>query len=161
MEARSNTGTGEISSFFEQDHREIDALFNGVLFESPQAALIAFKEFDRRLERHIHWEEEILFPAVSKKEPHLEMGPIGVMRMEHEEIRKNKAAALKALTEENGAQAKNHAQAMLNVLKEHNSKEEEILYPACDQLLSVEETSDILRQIGSPAERSGPKPSAP
>ncbi len=147
MEPRSAVETKQISNFFEQDHRQIDALFDGVRFESPKDALNPFKEFDRRLERHIRWEEEILFPAVSRKAPHLEMGPIRVMGMEHEEIRKNKAAALKALREGNGTLAKNHAQAMIEVLKEHNMKEEQILYPACDQLLSVEETAAILRQL--------------
>lgn len=137
----------KISSFFEQDHREIDALFAGVLFDSPKAALNPFKEFDRRLERHINWEEEILFPAVSAKEPQLEMGPIRVMRMEHVDIRAHKAAALKTLGEGNGALAKNHAQAMLNVLKDHNFKEEQILYPACDQLLSVEDTAAVFARI--------------
>ena len=141
-----------VSGFFERDHGEIDALFNAVAFESPREALAAFKEFDGRLERHNGCEEGILFPEVSRKAPHLELGPIRVMRLEHEAIRRNKAAALKALGEGDGASARSHAGAMVEILKEHNMKEERILYPACDELLSAAETQAVFRRIKSPAE---------
>ena len=147
MEPKPDIKTDLISGFFEQDHREIDSLLNGVPFESPNQAIAPFKEFDRRLERHIHWEEGILFPAVSAKAPHLEMGPIQVMKMEHEEIRKHKAAALRALHDQDGKLAKSHTEAMVIVLEGHNAKEEKILYPACDQLLSSGETKEILDQV--------------
>lgn len=147
MARTPDAGTAQISSFFEQDHREIDAILSEVPFESSKEAVTTFEEFDRRLERHIHWEEEILFPAVAQRAPELKLGPIRVMKMEHEDIRKNKAAALKALREGDGKLAKSHAEAMLRVLKDHNLKEEQILYPACDQLLSPGETKAVLDQV--------------
>ena len=59
MASESTGGAGgSISAFFEQDHREIDAIFASVNFDSPAEALVKFKEFDRRLERHINWEED-------------------------------------------------------------------------------------------------------
>ena len=69
-----------ISAFFENDHREIDAILERTAFDSPNA-IVDFSEFDARLERHIRWEEELLFPAVAAKAPPLEMGPIRVMKM--------------------------------------------------------------------------------
>lgn len=138
-----------ISSFFENDHREIDAILKRVNFEKPKEALPIFEEFNQRLERHIVWEEEILFPAVGGKNPMLAQGPVRVMRMEHQAIRENKAKALQALREGNGSQAKASTEAMLDVLGDHNVKEEQILYPACDQFLTAEETVTVLTKVGS------------
>lgn len=136
-----------VSGFFEQDHREIDAILAVVAFEFPEKAVEPFKEFDRRLERHIHWEEGILFPAVARKAPDLEAGPLRVMKLEHEEIRRHKAAALKALREGDGSLARDHVRAMTGVLKPHNVKEEHILYPACDDLLSGQEAREMFERI--------------
>ncbi len=147
MDARPDIDADRISSFFEKDHAEIDAILNGVPFDSPKEAVAGFKEFDRRLERHIHWEERILFPFAGRKAPRLEMGPIRVMKVEHEQIRKHKAAALDALREGDGGRAKGHMEAMAGVLRDHNAKEEQILYPACDDLLSREETQEVFEQI--------------
>lgn len=144
--------TDTISAFFQNDHREIDAILERVAFGYPPEALEAFQEFHERLERHIHWEEGILFPAVASKAPPLAMGPIRVMKMEHEEIRKHKAAALDALKKGDGESARTHSDAMLGVLKEHNAKEEQVLYPACDQLLSSAETQAILAEVRNPAQ---------
>jgi hemerythrin-like domain-containing protein len=95
-----------IAAFFARDHDEIDLIF-GRLREDLKGATRAanppyetlareFDEFNGRLERHIRWEEEILFPAVEEKSPSLTDGPGRVMRMEHVEIRR-----LKAIAEEN------------------------------------------------------------
>ena len=70
--------TTTITEFFEQDHKEIDALVEGLTFDSPRA-LERFERFDARLERHIHWEESLLFPAAARHAPQLQAGPIGVM----------------------------------------------------------------------------------
>lgn len=126
-----------ISAFFENDHREIDELLERTDFASP-SALADFTAFDARLERHILWEEEILFPAAAAKAPPLAMGPIRVMKLEHQNIREHKAAVLTALSAGDGASAKARADAMLDVLKGHNVKEERMLYPACDQALASE-----------------------
>lgn len=136
-----------ISAFFENDHREIDAILERTAFASP-SALADFSEFDARLERHIRWEEELLFPAVAAKAPPLEMGPIRVMKMEHVAIRQHKAAALAALKAGDGAAAKAHSEAMLQVLTGHNRKEEAVLYPACDQMLASEAPA-LLTKLGA------------
>lgn len=147
MKTKAESTQESISSFFEQDHREIDALFAALRFEYPAQALPGFEEFDRRLERHIRWEEEIVFPAVSGQAPHLGEGPIRVMRMDHEEIRREKASVLKALREGNGDLARSHAKSMRYLLQEHNWKEEQVLYPSSDRLLPAESVSEILRRV--------------
>lgn len=137
-----------ISTFFENDHREIDALLAEVPFHDSPRAVAGFEAFDRRLERHIDWEEEILFPAVCEKGTCLEHSPIRVMKMEHVEIRSKKAAALAALRSGDGTAARRNIDAMLAVLKGHNMKEEQVLYPACDELLNDAERLAILARVG-------------
>ena len=139
--------SGAISAFFENDHREIDAILERTAFGSP-SAVADFSDFDARLERHIRWEEEILFPAVTAKAPPLAMGPIRVMKLEHRAIREHKAAALAALKAGDAGSAKAHSEAMLQVLAGHNRKEEAVLYPACDQMLASEAQA-LLAKLGA------------
>ncbi|MDE2038450.1 MAG: hemerythrin domain-containing protein [Elusimicrobia bacterium] len=136
-----------ISQFFEKDHREIDALLEAVDYRRPQESYETFHEFHMRLERHIHWEEGVLFPAVAQRAPHLEMGPIRVMLSEHEQIRLHKSAALRALKLGEGAGAQYAARTMLSVLADHNAKEERILYPACDSCFSDAEAEALLTKV--------------
>lgn len=133
-----------ISQFFERDHDEIDAILASVDFADPAAALPRLKEFDLRLERHIIWEESILFPAAGQAAPPLEHGPIAVMKQEHVRIRAAKAEALLALGRGDGEGAQRSIRDMLFVLQPHNMKEEQVLYPACDKLIAPSETERIL-----------------
>ena len=136
-----------ISLFFERDHREIDSIYDRVRFQNAKDDLPLFQEFSKRLDRHIQWEEKILFPAVAKRNPQLEMGPIRIMKMEHEAIRDSKAKALTALNAADVQLASEHCETMIAILKQHNMKEEHILYPACDQTLDAETAGGILRTV--------------
>ena len=139
-----NPGKRTVSAFFEKDHDEIDALLAAVDFKDAAAALPKLQEFDRRLERHIVWEEEVLFPAAARAEPELARGPIAVMRLEHVDIRAGKSRALECLRKADGAGARSRIDEMLAVLSGHNMKEEHMLYPACDELIPAEEVGRIL-----------------
>lgn len=143
----TDTSATLITDLFEKDHREIDAIFDKIRFADTAAALPLFEEFDRRLERHIDWEERLLFPAAAAKEPWLEQGPIAVMRVEHVSIRRDKADCLAALRRGDGKEAEVSARAMVNVLGQHNMKEEHVLYPTCDECLSPEEKAALKAKL--------------
>ena len=136
-----------ITDFFEKDHREIDALFEGLSFKNAAEDLALFDEFDRRLERHIRWEEDLLFPAIGKINPMIEQGPVRMMKIEHEAIRHSKAKAIDAFSRRDLAGAREHCDAVRETLAQHNMKEERILYPACDQSLDRHAVSDLLTKI--------------
>lgn len=138
-----------IAEFFEKDHREIDAIFEKLSFRDQKADLFLFQEFDRRLERHINWEENILFPSIGAVNPMMEQGPVRVMKMEHDAIRQSKAKASEAFLHGDMTSAKEHCDAVLQVLGQHNMKEEHILYPACDQSLDRVAVSDIFSKLKS------------
>lgn len=142
---------------FQKDHEEIDVLFSALRRDVKMAAergsgfglVEQFAGFDSRLERHIHWEEEILFPAVEGERPELIHGPGQVMRMEHEEIRRLKKSAVECLKKSSNdssmfGQAGALLEQVLHVLQDHNMKEEQIYYPMADSLLSEARVRDIL-----------------
>lgn len=151
-----------IGSYFVEDHREIDALLSRFFQElaasqhgseagSPVLAA-AFRTVDGRLERHIRWEEEILFPAVEERAPELADGPGQVMRMEHAEIRSFLQAARNAFAvsrfDDGSRQAIQGAlRAAEALLAEHNEKEEAVYYPLCDDLFTEQEATRILDRI--------------
>lgn len=147
----------EVGSYFGRDHDEIDAILGYLrkdlrVGDPHRTAARLFDEFDARLERHIRWEEEILFPAVERGESFLAEGPGRVMRLEHEEIRRLKAIAAKHLHEESPtadgvARAAEAIEGMTSVLVAHNHKEESIYYPTADQLFGGEEAGEILARV--------------
>lgn len=125
-----------VSELLGEHHRMLDEILDQVIQRAgagqPGEAADLFAGFDRGLRRHIHAEEEILFPAFEDATG-MAGGPTAVMRAEHEEI--------KDLLEEIGqllAQSEGIAESVLRlrqVLGPHNGKEEEILYPMSDQAL--------------------------
>lgn len=139
--------SSRIAGFFAADHRGMGALLIGIQFASLGERRRRFKEFDRHLERHIRWEEDVLFPAACEKHPALKSGPVAVMLAEHREIRTSKAAAFLALRWGDMPAVAAAERRMLQVLSHHNAKEEQFLYPFCDRALSREEVDAILGRL--------------
>jgi hemerythrin-like domain-containing protein len=108
-------------------------------------ALAAFLQ--ATLETHAQLEEELLFQTL---DPYLgSMGPLAVMRTEHEEIERTLGQLLQP-QDLNQAQAL--VQHLLQVAREHFAKEEQVLFPLTEQTLDVE----ILTRLGAQwAERRG------
>lgn len=134
-----------ISAFFEQDHDRLDELFRTFqqLKRSDFAkAKDAFKEFKVGLQRHIVWEEDLLFPLWEEKTGMSEGGPTFVMRNEHRQIGQQLEAIHDKVAEQN-PESDQEEQALLNLLGSHNMKEERVLYPSIDQVTSVEERETV------------------
>ena len=151
----------KLGAYFARDHDEIDTLFSHLHSDVVEASarppggawlLGLFDEFDFRLERHIRWEEETLFPALEGKASDLALGPGRIMREEHERIRTHKAAARLALAE--GARdraaldaARRSLEQMRDILIDHNLKEEAVYYPMSDEMFSPAEAASLLARI--------------
>jgi hemerythrin-like domain-containing protein len=127
--------TNSIRGFFEQEHTEIDALIAKVDCGLPGEALPRFQEFDRRLERHMGWEENLLFPAAVKSSSELENGTIAALKLEHQHVRASKAEAMARLLECDTIGARLAIEEMLTILRSHHQIEEHLLYTVLDQLL--------------------------
>lgn len=138
-----------INAHYTVDHNRLDGLFRQ--FQSLKStdrvtAIKQFLEFKSGLERHIVWEEEILFPSFEKRFGHLG-GPTEVMRWEHMEIRKFLEAIAATLAREDWDTEVEEV-GLKAVLCSHNHKEENILYPMIDQITGEEERAEIFARMG-------------
>ena len=145
-----------ISAFYEQDHDRLDELFKAFQkmkrSDFPKAKE-AFKAFKFGLQRHIVWEEDVLFPLWEEKTGMSEGGPTFVMRAEHRQIGQQLEAIHGKVAEQN-PDSDQEEQALLDLLGSHNMKEERVVYPAIDQLTSAEERETVFINMNDiPEER--------
>ncbi len=138
-----------VQTSFAHDHDRLDQLLEtyrrlkGVDFAQAKQA---FREFTFGLQRHIIWEETVLFPLFEEKTGMRDRGPTAVMRAEHREI----GRCLEALHDKvrrQDADSGREEQALLQALFAHNHKEENVLYPAIDRLSSAEEKAAAFKTM--------------
>lgn len=119
-----------------QHHQHCDELFSLMEQDVGQhnwiAAQKSLEDFLNEMEDHFRCEEEILFPAFEAASG-MTQGPTQVMRVEHAQMR----SLMQQLREESAAQSEDAfsgtAETLLILMQQHNMKEENILYPMCDQ----------------------------
>lgn len=139
-----------VTEFLQTDHKRLDAIFGKFLKDVKEKrwdeAAKGFREFRIGLKRHIRAEEDILFPVFEEKTGMSEGGPTAVMRMEHQEIQELLDKILAAADAKNDAQTADAASRIVNILMDHNMKEEHILYPESDEFLSETERSEVVKK---------------
>jgi uncharacterized protein (DUF2249 family)/hemerythrin-like domain-containing protein len=141
----------EVTEALAWDHDRLDALeaaaFVAVYGGDGATATKLYAEFACGLERHIGFEEDVLFPVFERKAGlDSTCGPTAVMRQEHAEIR----FLLHAIGQSIGRPATDLEplrRRFHDVIGEHNEKEEAILYPGTDRMLTPEESDAVVRQI--------------
>jgi len=138
-----------IREFYEKDHERLDELFKTFQqlkrSDIPKAKGV-FEEFKSGLERHIVWEEDLLFPLWEKKTGRSEEGPTVVMRGEHRQI-KQQLNAIHGKVLQRNPDSDQEEQALLDILGSHNRKEERALYPAIDQVASPEDRETVFHNM--------------
>ena len=143
-----------ISQYFAQDHDRLDALFASFRadkYSEYGKAKEAFREFKAGLERHIVWEEQLLFPVWEEKTGMTDSGPTFVMRGEHRHIGERLEAILQKVQNEDpdtGAEE----QALIVLLSAHNMKEERVLYPSIDKLVTDDEREKLYDKMKAMSE---------
>jgi iron-sulfur cluster repair protein YtfE (RIC family) len=138
-----------ISSRYAVDHDDIDRLleeFRASKTGDRPAALAMYRAFKTRLERHIGWEDDILFPLFERLTGLTDNGPTVVMRTEHRQIRALLDSIDSAL-QENETSVDADESTLLEVLAAHNVKEEHILYPMIDRQISVADTEAVFARM--------------
>lgn len=133
------------------DHRACDAAFaateQAVAAGNWKSARAAFDTFRNAMLAHLAAEEEILFPAFEARTG-MTMGPTRVMRAEHAQMRELLAAAGEALAAEDADDYAGTAETLLILAQQHNMKEENVLYPMCDQHLAAE-AEGLVRRLAT------------
>ena len=110
-------------------------------------AKATYGAFALGLRRHIGFEEQLLFPEYEKRSGFpADAGPTAMMRFEHREI-ESLLQAIEGAIGDPKANADALRADLHEVLAGHNVKEERILYPGADRLMSRDETDELVRRI--------------
>ena len=137
-----------VSQILPDHHKHCDDLFvsaeNAVHRGDWNAATEDFGHFEAQMKAHFMAEEEVLFPAFESATG-MSGGPTQMMRYEHEQMRALLSQLANCCTARDADGYGGVAETLLTLLQQHNMKEENILYPMCDQALTA--------QIGAVGER--------
>lgn len=128
-----------IRELLTDDHRQCDDLFavveQAVAAGEWEKADAAFARFCAAMLNHFDIEEATLFPEFEARTG-MTMGPTQVMRSEHRQMRELLAAAEVSLGARDADDYSGYAETLLIMAQQHNMKEENVLYPMCDQHLN-------------------------
>ncbi|MFX3623426.1 MAG: hemerythrin domain-containing protein [Ectobacillus sp.] len=105
------------------------------------------------LDPHSKREEDILFEMMVQYIGR-EMGPIAVMEYEHDQAKANISMFLEQtkelqtdISKETAAQLAAYISNAYSILTDHFMKEEQVLFPMAEQMLSVNEKEELLQKI--------------
>ncbi len=129
------------STAMTDDHRRCDRLLALVEGSAEGDDWVAVgreaEQFRDAMERHLHFEEEVLFPALEGRMP-MAAGPTGVMRMEHAQMRRMLEELATAVAGRSAGDCLGILETLHLVTQQHNAKEEGVLYPMADRALGPE-----------------------
>ncbi len=138
-----------ITTYLTNDHKLCDELFanaqSAVETKNWALAKTKFDKFLVAMNWHINIEENLLFPKFEEATG-MQGGPTQVMRLEHIEIRKTLDDMLSAITNQRKSDFISACNDFLAALQPHSTKEEQILYPICDEQM-LEQVSEILNKM--------------
>lgn len=131
------------------EHARLDELQRATLAAIDAGAMAEarrhFLVFESRLNRHIHFEEELLFPAFERKTAN-RGGVTSAMRSEHREIRMMLERAARSLYGP-VPEAQRACRSLHEVLEQHDFNEEAAFYAVLDRLLEPSESAALVERI--------------
>jgi len=142
-----------ITTYLSWDHDRLDTQLEQVARDvwagRLDEARAGHRLFQTGLERHMRIEEDLLFPLFEARSG-ISSGPTTLMRGEHRQIRRTVETMAEGLEASDSRRFGEGLSFLNSVLPEHNAKEQHILYPTTDRLLSAAEraavTARLLRQ---------------
>lgn len=139
-----------IAEFLSHDHAHCDALFAQAEAAAASRdwtqAGVANAAFRQAMAHHFAMEENVLFPAFEAATGSL-AGPTQVMRGEHAQMNALFDAMDAALRGQDGDAFLGHAETLLWLMRQHNLKEENMLYPMSDRVLAPQRAA-LLGHMG-------------
>jgi len=138
-----------ITQTLTEEHTHCDELFaelESQIAEGKWDEVIGnFDKFINEMELHFTDEEEILFPAFEQRTGHA-MGPTRIMRMEHTQMRQLFTGMRASVEQKNSEVFLSQSETLLMLMRQHNAKEEQMLYPMTDQVLGSDALA-LIKQI--------------
>lgn len=130
------------------DHERCDRLFaaleTAIAKHDTARAQTAFAAFHRAMQRHFAMEDAILFPAFETYSD--EPTATHLMRMEHEQMRELIEQMQATLNVGNLQPCTALAGELSPLMRQHNLKEEQMLYPLLDRTLG-EKSEELIQDI--------------
>lgn len=140
----SNDSDNGLAGFFSGDHDDCNTKWVRVeeLLDSgdSDALATAWQDFDQSTRRHLAMEEEVLFPAFEAMSGMGHSGPTVVMLQEHQQMRALLDQIAVAIDAGDTEEALDLGDTLHMLTQQHNVKEESMLYPMAEDVLSEEWT---------------------
>ncbi len=131
----------QVTQILPDHHKHCDELFVAAEDAAQRgdwpATAATFARFDAQMRAHFAAEEEVLFPTFEAATG-MSGGPTQMMRYEHEQMRTLLDQLATAVTARDSDGYAGVAETLLMLLQQHNMKEENILYPMCEQALAAD-----------------------
>lgn len=140
----------KVLEFMGKDHDRLDNIFEEfrtIKDTDMGKATTLFHDFKIGLQRHIIWEEKILFPIFEIKRGMHNTGPTAVMRMEHRQIKEFLEKIHDKIVKGEVSGISELENGLLEVMKPHSYKEESIIYPWIDNSASEEEREEAFTKM--------------
>ena len=132
--------------------RQLDLFEEAIEKSDVEGLRGTLRFFDERIVLHRRKEEEILFPVVGRHIG-LEFGPVAHMLEEHRIEKQRIEEIREALTRWPDPHAREVIRAagyaILDLLRAHIMKEDSILFPMSEEVMSPEEKLDVLKGFES------------
>lgn len=131
-----------VTTYLSWDHQRLGAMLEDVTVRVDEGqldeALRLYRQWYEGLVRHMRIEEELLFPIFDARAG-IVAGPTATMREEHREIQRAIRTMRDGLAARDAQAFGQGLRFLGSVLPGHNSKEEHVLYPTTDRLLTEDE----------------------
>lgn len=150
IEKRAAPGARGVAGYLQTDHVRLDAFIAELEGRLDVGDLTAarplFDDLACGLERHMQVEEQVLFPAFERVTG-MRGGPVPVMHQEHVQLRALLGGISDALAAADVDTAGGALDEAVELLRQHNTKEEHIIYPRTDQALDEGGREELIDQM--------------
>ncbi|MBK7076603.1 MAG: hemerythrin domain-containing protein [Myxococcales bacterium] len=148
--ARVENSHRNVTEYLSLDHDRLDLLLLEVI------KLVAARRFNEArprlsnfafgLRRHIHLEDEFVFPRFEQLTG-MTGGPTMVMRDEHRAIEHHLAGMIDAAMRDDRDGFDSEQEAMVAVLSDHTAREEAVIYPMLDRHLPAADRETFVAEL--------------
>ncbi|MBP1684670.1 MAG: hemerythrin [Deltaproteobacteria bacterium] len=127
-----------------RQHQDVLARLSAVEQAGNGAGVLAdFATYlQREVMEHFVLEEQALFPILERHIGRTH-GPLAVMDMEHATFRELLEGLTAGLGSDDTAQAQRRTHAIIDLLRDHIAKEDNVLFPMAARVLSGEEHAEV------------------
>ena len=142
--------TGKISDFMCEEHNKLVTIldeFRSLRDMDKIKKKTIFRAFRNNLQKHIIWEEEILFPIFESKTGMNEFGPTAIMRMEHKHVKDLLEDINNKILKKDLNGIGRRCIELVDLISTHNYKEENILFPWLDETLDDKDRKGIFERM--------------